>query len=252
MSTTFEEVCLFINDAGMDILTDVDNNNETRVCYYLTLLGTSFKIYIDLQDNGRLVQIYAYPRNHRVAGVSHEALDLVHELLNDFNKDIRYGRWSIDSDGDARVHFSLFIEDAPFTRRQLARIHFLLSDLMIYQAQMLHIQAKLDYRISSRLFGLNAVAVQSVIDYPSEIDVILQAIHATEPQAHLLHDVIGKIFVTAETVTEPTDEEPDDNDASDSGDRNSRGEGQGGSSQAASELQETNTRPRARRASILH
>jgi len=199
MTTTYAELCQFINDAGMDIITDEDNNQETRLSYFLTLLGTSFKVYIDLQDSGRLVQIYAYPRNHRVPGVSPMAQELLHEMLNEFNKEIRYGRWSVDDDGDARVHFSLFVEDAPLTRRQLARIHFLLTDLMIHQAQMLQIQAKVDRRVTSRLYGVSAAAVQAVIDYPSEIDVIVKAIHATDAQTHLLHDVIGKVFVVPES-----------------------------------------------------
>lgn len=244
MTTTYTELCQFINDAGMDIITDEDNNHETRVSYYLTLLGTSFKIYIDLQDDGRLVQIYAYPRNHRVPGVSPTAQDFLHDMLNEFNKEIRYGRWSIDDDGDARVHLSLFLEDAPLTRRQLARIHFLLADLMIYQAQMLQIQAKLDHRVSSRLYGVSAAAVQAVIDYPSAIDGIVQAIHATEAQTRLLNDVIGKVFVTPDPSDDASDGSDDDGTPTSEGTGSSAGDTDVTGRQAASR--------RTRRNSPLH
>jgi len=250
MSTTYAELCQFINDAGMDIITDEGNNQETRLSYYMSLLGTSFKIYIDLQDSGRLVQIYAYPRNHREPGVSPTALDYVHDMLNEFNKEIRYGRWSIDDDGDARVHCSLFVEDAPLTRRQLARIHFLLADLMIHQAQMLQIQAKLDRRVPSRLYGVSAVAVQAVIDFPSEIDVILKAIHATEAQKHLLHEVIGKVYVAPESSDLPSDDETEDGEAGSSDSGSPTAEASGQSATAVSNSSES--RRRTRRSSALH
>lgn len=255
MTTSYAELCQFINDAGMDLITDEDNSQETRLSYFLTLLGTSFKVYIDLQDSGRLVQIYAYPRNHRVPGVSSMAQELLHEMLNEFNKEIRYGRWSVDDDGDARVHFSFFVEDAPLTRRQLARIHFLLVDLMIHQAQMLQIQAKLDRRVSSRLYGVSGAAVQAVIDYPSEIDAIVKAIHATEAQTHLLHDVIGKVFV----VPESGDDFSDDSSNSSSGGDASGGAATGTPSSSDSGQAAANgisggqtTSRRTRRSSSLH
>jgi len=250
MSTNYAELCQFINDAGMDLITDEDNNKETRVSYYMSLLGTSFKIYIDLQDSGRLVQIYAYPRTHREPGVNPSALVYVHELLNEFNKEIRYGRWSIDEDGDARVHCSLFVEDSPLTRRQLARIHFLLADLMIHQAQMLQIQAKLNRRVPSLLYGVSAVAVQAVIDFPSEIDVIEKAIHATEAQKHLLHDVIGKVYVGSEFSDVSPDDEIEEVEAfsSDSGSQISEESGQSATAVSDSSV----PRRRTRRASSLH
>lgn len=259
MTTTYTELCQFINDAGMDIITDEDNNQETRVSYYLMLLGTSFKIYIDLQDSGRLVQIYAYPRSHDAPGVSPIAQELLHEMLNEFNREIRYGRWSIDDDGDARVHLSLFVEDAPLTRRQLARIHFLLADLMIHQAQMLQIQAKLDHRISSRLYGVSAAAVQAVIDHPSAIDTIVQAIHASEAQARLLHDVIGKAFVTPEHNDDSSDD-ADDPDHSGTSNESGTGSDNGtsaseGTDSSAADIGVTDSqtaRRRTRRKSPLH
>lgn len=247
MSTTYAEICQFISDAGMDILTDESSNDDARACYYLSVLGTSFKVFIGLEDDGRLIQIHAYPRSHELAGASPTAWELVHELLNEFNKDIRYGRWAIDDDGDARVHFSLFIEDAPFTRRQLVRIHFLLCDLMIYQAQLLQIQSKLDHRVPRRLFGLTAAAIQTVIDHPSEIDIIVQAIHATEQQAHQLHDVIGKVFVVPELSTYPSDGEVGEEGGEDTGAQPSED-----SEQAAVSREQKVTGRCSRRISPLH
>ena len=197
MATTYNELCQFINDAGFDVCLEENNEDETRVCYHVSVIGTLFEVYVHLREQGRELEVLAFPRPHEQPGVSDNAIDHVQELLNYFNNDIRYGRWSVDEDGDSNVHFSFILEDAPLTRRQLARFNHLLIDLMIHQAQMLQIQAKSDRCIAPRLFGLSAAAVQAVVDAPEQIDVVLQAIHATEQQAYLLHDVIGSVYTTS-------------------------------------------------------
>lgn len=249
MTTTYAELCQFINDAGMDIITDEDNNNETRISYFLRLLSISLKVYIELQDDGRLVQIYAYPRSHRKAVTSPAAWEYLQERLNEFNMEVRYGRWSIDEEGDARVHVSLFIEDAPLMRRQLARIHFLLSDLMIYQAQVLQIQGCLESHGPSLLFGISGAAVKAVIDHPSEIEAIAEAIHATPPQKRLLYEVIGKVCPATATNDEPSGDASDgSNNGSDTGDASADESGPS----AAKGYRSTNTLGRGKRGFALH
>lgn len=195
MTTTLKQLREFITDAGMDILPYKEGTQEKTLAYIYPLLGTSLKVFITLEDDGRLVQIYAYPRSHKLKNISDEAFDQLNQTLNEFNYEIRYGRWSMDDDGDTRVHFSFFIEDTPFTRRQLSRIHFLLADLMIYQAQVLQIEAHINKPVPRLLVGLSGAAIQAAINFPSDIDAILQAINANTLQSKLLYDVIGLAYM---------------------------------------------------------
>lgn len=195
VSTTLPEVVRFITDLGYDPVDREEHALNNTVCYYLYTLNSRLKVYVTLENDGSIVQIYGYPYSHSLEYINPQAKLHLLEMLNSFNAKLRYGRWSIDNDGDSRVHFSLFLEDSALTRRQLARINFLLSDLMIHQGQLLQMQARMPSPLEHRLLGLSAAVLKAVIDHPDALNDIIVATRASKDMARCLYEVAGKEFI---------------------------------------------------------
>lgn len=191
MTTHLSHVTQLIMDLGCDPIDADEHAADNTVCYLVSTLSTSLKVYAILENKGALLQIYAYPYSQNLDDISPDARLLLLEMVNTFNNALRYGRWSIDDDGDARVHFSLFLENSPLTHRQLARIHFLLSDLMVHQGQLLQMQARIPYPLEHRFHGVSAAVLKAAMDHPEAIEDILKATHASKDMARCLYEAIG-------------------------------------------------------------
>ena len=209
MPTTLEDILTFVNDLGCAPVDQDEHAPNQTVCYYLPVLEARLKIFITLENHGRLVQIYAYPYSQNLEQITPGCWELLHSLLNDFNSKVRYGRWSVDHEGDSRVQFSQFIEDAPFTRRQLSRIHFLMADLMVHQAQLLQMQARIQRPLQKSLFAVSGAVLQAVLDHPDALADIIAAVSAKSDVAKLLHEMAGKPFHEDEADAIGSDQRPD-------------------------------------------
>lgn len=210
MTTSIETLKTYLHDADLDTVTE-DALDENVLCYYLPTPYFNLKIYLAVEEDGAIVQLHAYPEGLGLKDLTAETRERLHELVGEFNFKYRYGRWSIDEDGDPRVHFTFFVEDAPLTRRQLARVHNILSDLAVHQAQTLQIVAITGEPIRFMMGNVSAVAVQTVIDHPSLIDQVIKAVHGKKFTAKLLHEVISKPYVSPEevdSVAEHSETEP--------------------------------------------
>lgn len=198
MSTTLPEVIRFITDLGYDPIDREEHALNDTACYYLYALNSRLKVYVTLENDGAILQIYAYPYSQNLDHINPQAKLHLLEMINSFNAKLRYGSWSVDDEGDSRVHFSLFLEDGALTRRQLARINFLLSDLMIHQGQLLQMQARLPSPLEHRFHGLSAAVLKAVIDHPDALDDFIIATRASRDMAHCLYEAAGKEFTCDE------------------------------------------------------
>ena len=195
MAISLDLIKEYVTDAGFDVIHD---DGKETFHYYYRMLETTLKIYATVERGGAMLQFYVYPTGLGLAAGRTEALDLLHQTCNEFNQLFYYGRWSVDHEGDPRVSFCFILEDAGFTRRQLARLHHILSDLVIYQAQVLQLESKLETRLNHGVYGLSAVAVRTAVDFPSRLDDIAAALKLDGHATQLLHDVAGKPY--AESV----------------------------------------------------
>lgn len=195
MATSLKEVSGYLHDLGVDVAEDDINEIDEMLHYSFDAHLTRFKVYMHVEHHGRLLQCYAYPRPNNTEILSEPIRQQLLERVNEFNTEIRYGRWTIDEEGDSRVHFSFILEDAPLSRRQLARIHFLLSDLVVHQAHALQIESQTGMPCSGNLIGLSAISLMAAHHHPSLVESIAASIKASSSQAKVLYAMAGVPYV---------------------------------------------------------
>lgn len=198
MATSLKQVCEYLNDLSIDV--DEDNIDESgeMLHYSFDAHLTRFKVYMHVENEGRLLQCFAYPRPNNTELLSESIRQQLLERINEFNTEIRYGRWTIDDEGDSRVNFVFILEDAPLSRRQLARIHFLLSDLVVHQAHALQIESQTGMSPTGELISLSAVSLMAAHHHPSLVETIATSIKASTTQARVLYAMAGVPYVESE------------------------------------------------------
>ena len=108
---------------------------------------------------------------------------------------------SLDEDGDARVSFQIFLEDAELTRRQLWSVIFIIKDMVVHQAQSLQILMATGLTTRYSEVELSGVAIHAALANPSRVGEIAAAAGLPPSHARLLHDIVG------ETWVDPDDED---------------------------------------------
>jgi len=209
MATTLTVLKKLLNDQAIDLieeLTDTSDGNE-RVCYQFDAGPARLKVYAHIINDGRLLQIYAYPAPHHLGPLTPAIVERLQGRVAEFNDNFRYGRWTLDSDGDGCVNFGLFLEDSELTARQLARIHFILRDLVLHQAQILQLDALLPAPAPSYIVGLTATAVMAAVQHPSLVRDICRVLRASNAQAEALHAAAGVAYDSTPLLIENDEDE---------------------------------------------
>lgn len=196
MATTLEQVCSYLNDIGVG-LEQVENDKD-QVMFFLGPLNLSIKVFANIRRNGRMVTISCYPLITRTAPLDALRREQVLDRINDFNHDFSYGRWSLDEDGDARVSFQIFLEDAELTRRQLWSVIFIIKDMVVHQAQSLQILMATGLTTRYSEVELSGVAIHAALANPSRVGEISAAAGLPPSHARLLHEIVGETWVDPE------------------------------------------------------
>lgn len=186
MGTTLELLKTYLHDMDINIESEENSDAGPELRYYFIAMGTSLMVNLRLENGGELVQFNIYPRAHQLDSLPIATWEVLQETVNSFNMHVRYGRWTYDSDGDVRVNFSYHLDDQAFTRRQLARMHFILGDLVAFQAQHLQIIQHTGMALPECTTGLSGSAVLAAHENPELVSSIITGTHANERVARLL------------------------------------------------------------------
>lgn len=181
---TPNEIAIILNDIGENICEAESSIDSGRICYYITAQCTQMKILVQIDEDSELIQINGYPEpiQTKADQINYKTL----KLLNIFNRDIKYGRWTVDEDGDFRVQFSIFLLDGKITRRTLAKINYIIRDIGFSQANMLRLQSIIDADISPDYECISTCIIRECIDDPYLFNKIKSTIKIGEGNIELL------------------------------------------------------------------
>lgn len=197
MATTLEQVCGYLNDIGVG-LEQVENDKD-QVMFFLGPLNLSIKVYANIRRDGKLVTIACYPLITRTQELDALRREQVLDRINDFNHNFLYGRWSLDEDGDTRVTFQIYLEDAELTRRQLWSVIYIIKDMVVHQAQSLQILIATGLSARYSEVELSGVAIQAALANPSRVSEIAAATGLPPCHARLLHEIVGETWIDPDT-----------------------------------------------------
>jgi hypothetical protein len=201
MATTLEQVCGYLNDIGVGL--EEDERDTNQVMFFLRPLNLSLKVYANIRREGKMITLTCLPRVTRTEPLDALRREQVLDRINDFNQNFVYGRWSLDEDGDTRVTFQIFLEDAELTRRQLWSVIYIIKDMVAHQAQSLQILIATGLKARYSEVELSGVAIQAALANPSRVGEIAAACALPPCHARLLHEIVG------ETWIDPEDEDKD-------------------------------------------